>query len=254
MTTKMDTLINEYVSWVRNNIIIKEIGEWFEITTPFLDRHNDNIQIYAKKIEEGFLLTDDGYILNDLLMSGVEINTEHRRKMLQTTINGFGVNLNNNRIETIATLPNFPLKKHNLIQAMLSINDLFYLLRSSSRSTFYEDVFGWLDKNDIRFSSNIKLPGVSGYDYNFDFVIPKSKKYPERILHCINNPSKANTERFIFAWSDTKPNRLYEALAIPILNDLDNTISSSVITAFNRYDINPIKWSNINNSFELLAA
>lgn len=254
MNSGINTLINDYILWVRNNIHIKEIGNWFEITTPFLDRHNDNIQIYARKIDDGYLLTDDGYIINDLEISGVELDNDHRQRLLQTALNGFGVKLNKNRIEAYATNANFPIKKHNLIQAMLAVNDLFYSLRSSTRSTFYEDVYNWLDSNEIRFSSNIKLPGISGYDYSFDFVIPKSKKYPERILHCVNNPSKASTERFIFAWNDTKQNRPIETMAIPILNDQDNTFSQSIMTAFNRYNINPISWSHIENYKETLAA
>ncbi|WP_418888699.1 DUF1829 domain-containing protein, partial [Methanothrix soehngenii] len=36
----------------------------------------------------------------------------------------------------------------------------------------------------------MKFTGKSGYDHLFDFVIPKSKKRPERILQAINRPSR----------------------------------------------------------------
>ena len=40
------------------------------------------------------------------------------------TLNGFGVMPNNEAVEVHATPDNFPLRKHNLIQAMLAVNDL----------------------------------------------------------------------------------------------------------------------------------
>jgi hypothetical protein len=45
----MKNLIDDYLKWLRQKIIINPVGEWFEITTPFLNRHNDYIQVYAKK-------------------------------------------------------------------------------------------------------------------------------------------------------------------------------------------------------------
>jgi len=32
----------------------------YEITTPFLDNHNDHIQIYIKKSDSRLILTDNG--------------------------------------------------------------------------------------------------------------------------------------------------------------------------------------------------
>ena len=41
----------------------KKLENCIEITTPFLDRHNDWIQIFVEQLENGRLyLTDDGYI------------------------------------------------------------------------------------------------------------------------------------------------------------------------------------------------
>ena len=62
-----------------------------EITTPYLDRHNDCLQIYAGKIGEGFILTDDGYVLDDLAQAGVDATSGKRRLLLEETLNGFGV-------------------------------------------------------------------------------------------------------------------------------------------------------------------
>ena len=106
--------------------------------------------------------------------------------MLRLTLNGFGVHFNKNALEINATEKNFPLRKHNLLQAMLAVNDLFYLSAPSIKSLFMEDVVSWLDLSEIRFTPKVKFTGKSGYDHLFDFVIPKSPAKPERILHTIN--------------------------------------------------------------------
>ena len=38
------SIIDSYIQWIRDNTVIKSIkeGQSCEITTPFLDRHNDN--------------------------------------------------------------------------------------------------------------------------------------------------------------------------------------------------------------------
>ena len=74
-----------------------------------------------------FVLTDDGYILDDLEQSGCKIDSPKRQALFKTTLNGFGIQMNEKALEVHASADNFPLRKHNLVQAMLAVNDLFYL-------------------------------------------------------------------------------------------------------------------------------
>ena len=105
--------------------------------------------------------------------------------LLHSTLNGFGVKLSGSAIEAEASKENFALKKHNLLQAMLAVNDMFYLASPMVSSIFYEDVIAWLDKNEIRYVTNVKFTGKSGLDHHFDFVIPKSKTQPDRFPQAI---------------------------------------------------------------------
>ena len=43
---------------------------------------------------------------------------------------------------------NFSLRKHSLIQAMLAVNDLFYLASPIITSLFREDVEAWLNSSN----------------------------------------------------------------------------------------------------------
>ncbi|HNY35282.1 MAG TPA: DUF1829 domain-containing protein [Methanothrix soehngenii] len=96
---------------------------------------------------------------------------------------------------------------------MLAVNDLFYLASPMVSSLFLEDVVAWLDENGIRYTPNVKFTGKSGYDHLFDFVIPKSKKRPERILQAINRPSRDEAGATAFAWIDTREVRASDSRA-----------------------------------------
>ena len=55
--------IDEYYNWLRGNASAKQLQNgWTEIGTPFMDRHNDGLVIYAKLENDSITLSDDGYI------------------------------------------------------------------------------------------------------------------------------------------------------------------------------------------------
>jgi hypothetical protein len=241
---EIERLLIDYRNWLKEKTTFRQVnGDWIEITTPYLDRHNDALQIYARRDDSGFVLSDDSYTIHDLEASGCNLNTDKRQDLLKMTVNGFGVKLNNESMEVHATPENFPIRKHNLIQAMLAVNDLFYLAKPVVESLFFEDVIAWLDANDIRYTPRVKFPGISGYDQFFDFVIPKSRKQPERILQAITTPTKEKAQSFIHAWNDTRPTRPPESKAYAVLNDNEQPISGGVIDAFRNYYIHPVPWS-----------
>jgi len=254
MIEEIQNLIDNYVRWLKDKTVLRQVKDWVEITTPYLDRHNDYLQIYAKRQNGGYLLTDDGYVLEDLEQSGCKLESAKRQALLRITLNGFGVQTNEGRLEIHASPDNFGLRKHNLIQAMLAVNDLFYLAVPVVASLFYEDVVAWLDLHEIRYTPKVKFTGKSGYDHLFDFVIPKSRTRPERILHTINRPSRDTAQVLAFSWIDTKEVRPPDSKAYALLNDSDQTISTSVLDALINYDVNPILWSRREEVRKELAA
>lgn len=252
---EIDVLIENYFKWLKDNTSTKLINDtWSEITTPYLDRHNDCLQIYAKKEDNKIILTDDGYIIDDLESSGCFLDSPRRIEILNTTIRGFGVTCDNNQLIVNTSVDNFPQKKHDLIQAMLAVNDLFYLSKPQIQNLFLDDVVSWFDENDIRYVQKAKFTGKSGFDNMFDFSIPKSKKYSERLVQTITNPTKDNSLNLVFKWLDTKDERPTESVLYALLNDTDKAITSQVNEAFSNYGINVMPWSEKENFKELLAS
>ena len=254
MIQDVQELLERYSTWLRNRTHLREIGDHIEITTPYLDRHNDYIQIYAKRANGGFVLTDDGYVLDDLELSGCKIGSPKRRAILAEVLNGFGIRSNEKALEVTTSVENFSLKKHNLIQAMLSVSDLFHLASSTVANLFHEDVTSWLDLSDIRYTPNVKFTGKTGYDHRFDFVIPKSKTQPERMLRAINRPSRETAQAMAFSWMDTRGTRSSEARAYAVLNDSERAISENVLDAMRGYDVRTVPWSARDGARDELAA
>lgn len=245
--------MDNYAGWLREKTSLRDLGEYVEITTPSLDRHNDLLQIYARRENGHFILSDDGYTLQDLEQSGCKLDSPKRQELLRITLNGFGVQRRGDALEIKASEQNFPLKKHSLLQAMLGVNDLFYLAAPHVSSLFYEDVVAWLNQSDIRFVENAKFTGKTGYDHLFEFVIPRSKNNPERILRPVSRPDKGAAMEMVFAWLDTRETRPHESRAYALLNDTERQVRPDVMDAFRSYDVEPIRWSERENIHAELA-
>jgi len=254
MITDIQNLVDRYHAWLKDKTVLREVADWVEITTPYLDRHNDYIQIYARRDNGGFVLTDDGYTLADLRDSGCKLDSPKRQALLKQTLNGFGVQLVGDRIEVHTSADNFALRKHNLVQAVLAVGDMFYLAVPMVASLFYEDVLSWLDLHDVRYTTNVKLSGKSGFDHRFDIVIPKSRRQPERILQTINRPRRDAAQTIAFAWFDTRDARPPESRAYAMLNDTDQAVPTEVMDALRNYEVRPVLWSERETVAEELAA
>lgn len=236
-------LMDAYHVWLKDKSALRQVDQWVEITTPYLDRHNDYVQIYARRSNGGFVLTDDGYTIEDLEQSGCKLESQKRQDLLRMTLNGFGVQLEGKALEVHASSENFALRKHNLLQAILAVNDMFYLAVPMVASLFYEDVVAWLDLHEIRYTPKVKFTGKTGYDHLFDFVIPKSRRQPERIIQTISRPNRDTAQSVAFSWLDTKDVRAPDSRAYAFLNDTEIPASSAVIDALRSYDVRPVMWS-----------
>jgi len=254
MIDEIQALLDNYVAWLKDKTTLRQVEDWIEITTPYLDRHNDYLQIYAKRQNGGYLLTDDGYIIEDLEQSGCKLDGAKRQQLLKMTLNGFGVQLNDDRLEIRASPENFASHKHNLLQAMLAVNDMFYLATPIVANLFFEDVVAWLDLHDIRYTPKVKFTGKSGYDHLFDFVIPKSRQQPERIIRTINHPSRDTAQALTFAWLDTREVRPSDSRAYAFLNDTEHAIPPGALEALRSYDVASIPWSGRETVRQQLAA
>lgn len=124
-------------------------------------------------------LTDDGWMLDNLLSRRVNINKSKKRKtILINQLRGYGISLIDDELTTIVDINYFAEAKNRLLQAILFTNDMFMLARNNTGSIFVEDVGEFLTANNIRATANVAFYGNSGMSFN---VIVQLKNYRDNI-------------------------------------------------------------------------
>ena len=247
-----EKLIGDYLRWLKEGLQVSELEGGCRIATPFLDRHNDELEIYVERHNGGLLLTDDGYTIADLAMSGMSFGTEKRKAHLTAILNGFGVRQEEDELQVHATQQDFPQKKHNLVQAMLAVNDMFVMGEEHVLSLFKEDVAKFLETNHIPVFPDFKLSGRSGFDHKFDFGLPKTQHRPQRVVQAINHLTKDQALSFAFAVADVRVLRAEPLAAFTFVNDAEHPPNEDNLAAIKAYDIEPLMWSKRNDVLALL--
>lgn len=256
---KSNTFSDIYANWIKENIQEKQIdNNTFRVTTPFLDRNNDHIEVYViKEYDNSIIITDDGSTIGELELSGFSFDGSRKRKeALDFILNSHGVSIGDNKdLFVKANLSNFPAKKHMLTQCMIKVSDLFVLSKSNVRSFFLEDVKNFFEQNNIRYTEGPSFVGKSKLINNFDFVISHYKDIPERIIRVVNDCRLEYAKSIIFSWEDIKEVRANNPVLYTFINDDDNKKPSrDALQALTEYDIKYILWSNRNDYINELSA
>ena len=247
-------LKEKFVNWLKDEIYVKNIGEYTEITSPFLDRYNDYLQIYVKlQNNNELILSDDAYTINNLKMAGIDIDSAKRRKILDNFLNKYRVELINDELTIKSGVEDFPQKIMFLMQAMLNIDDMFMLSQSKIVSLFLDDIKNFFDGNEVFYSENVSFMGKSGFVYPYDYLIQRTRNKPERLCKAINNPNKQNFQSTMFMWNDTKEARSTDSQLIVLLND-ENKIDANIIEGFRKYNVTTIPWSERKHYLKELTA
>lgn len=252
-----EQIINEYLKWIKDNTTLKTVSaeNTINVVTPFLDRHNDHINLYVKKLGNNYFLTDDGYTLNDLIMTGFELNTDKRKLIFNTILRGFGVKVNeNDELYVESTMNEIGQKKHSLIQAIIAVNDLHALSAENVQVLFKEDIELFFITNNIFHVKDVKLTGKSGFDHNIDFVISATKDKPEKIIKTINILKKDNVIQALFSLNDVREfreaNEPKGVVPYVIFNDSNKEPSTDDLRAFQNYNVGNLAWSKKESIIE----
>ena len=239
-----DKYTSEYLSWLKKNMEEFKIDEnTYRFTLPYLDRSNDQIEIYI--IDKGngkYRISDDGEVLSSLDLAGLNpVSSDKRNRILNQVLASHGVSRSENELYVEAYTNDLQLRKHMLSQCMVKVSDMFYLASPTTKTLFLEDVRCYLDSNEIRYTEDVSFTGISKYSSNYDFVIPPSRRAPERIIKTVNTFNKSQMKNIIFSWNDTKVNRSKESILYTFIHDVkDNDVSA--IDGLKEYGIQPIEW------------
>lgn len=243
-------LIESHQHWLRSNTLITQRGEYVEFSLPFLDRRNDYIRIYLTKEGDGYILSDSGETIDDLGMEGFEITTPTRERILKSAIVGFRVSNDRGVLKVKTSRENFGCDLNNLVQAILSVNDLHFLAKPVSTNNFKSNVVNWLKENFEMFSESKKIVGKSGLEHSFHFAVAGDSRNTKLVFKAINSLTTAEARKLVFSWIDTREEHIIDCKAIAILNDQNQDIPNRFNEVLNQYQIGILPWSRCNGSIE----
>ncbi len=252
----INTYVDDYYNWLREKTYIQKgtSTDWFLINTPFVGAFNDTIEIYAQKIGNQLILSDNGETMSNLELQGLHIQgSKKRRNILDSILLNYGVKNESDELKIDSNIENFSQAKHNFLSAIIEINDLYVLSHHNVASIFKDDVRSYLESKDIIFTPDFISKGATGLEFNFDFQI--AKKHSEIVIKSFNTINKSNLSTFLFAWDDIKPVRekttKKEVKAIAIINDVEKEIRSEFLEALKSKSADYILWSERENTRSL---
>jgi hypothetical protein len=242
-------MISDYTEWLKAEITTANFGEYIELTTPYLDRFNDYMQIYVRQNENGTLtMTDDGYIIGSLISAGMTFKkNSNRQKMINRIATSYGITIEGEEITALATAQNFPQKKHMMVQAMLAIDDLYIATPEGVKDLFMEDIETYFVANDIFYSKDFSLLGKTGTIYTYDFHLQRTREKPERFCKGFNKLTLSRRDLTLFNWIDTQEKRGDSGELIVLYND-ENTVTNEVLTGFDNWGVRTVPFSQRDES------
>lgn len=258
MQTEAMDFARDYADWLTSRLSSTIRRGNCEISTPFLDVHNDGLRVFVEPMRGRYLLHDNGLTFETLSLQGVDIGSSQRRKeLIEETLYTYGLTIENERIQTIANDTNLPQRMHFLLCAIKRIADLWMTVRATSSTDFFERVCTYLDEKDVLYSTNVVIPGKT-VEHPVDIIIPIPRRR-ERLIKLIGTPNVNTAKVVSFSWieiEEVRPN----AERIVLVNDSisnDNAIvkhiSDQTEAILSGYSTAYYKWSQRDNpSFEAL--
>lgn len=244
----LEEQVDQYYRWLKSktHILPEEQDEWALISTPFLGLFNDTLEIYAKRNNGQIILSDDGKSLRDLDLVGVSISRSPARKeMVKNLLVGYGVTMRGDEIIAKATDSNFHQKKHDILHAMLALNDFYVLSKSTVSKAFKDDVREYLNEQDIVYTSEFISRGIAGIEFVFDFQI--AYRNQEIVIKSFSRANKVYLSSFLFAWKDVKKYRENatgkNVAGIAIINDENKPFPEEYTHALEKERTGYMLWS-----------
>ncbi len=250
-------LVSGYLAWVRKGLTVHELkrGGTCVITTPFVNRINDCLQVFAERKGGMVCLHDGGDVLAELKFLSIDFKSPDQKDRLEIILNDLAVRTDGKRLFVKVSEEDVGLALNNLIQAMLAVGDLYVWATTRRRKSYFdEDVSSFLKSNSVRFSHRVNLTGRSGFKHYIDYLVPDSDSAPERIIKAINSPNKSSISHYLFALEDIRKERKNGVQTLALLNDSRAEVKDGIFGALEAYQVQPVLWSERKKFVKQLAA
>jgi Domain of unknown function DUF1828 len=138
----LETIEREFKQKVCDKLqLVPEGVNRYRVFTPFMFEDGDHLSIVLKRVQNAWLLSDEGHTYMHLTydIDEKDLRTGTRQKIISNALASFFVEDHDG--ELIAKLPegHYGDALYSFVQALLRVSDVSFLSRERVRSTFLED-------------------------------------------------------------------------------------------------------------------
>lgn len=250
MPTVCQKYISSFLEWLSSDLAALDLDGACEVTTPFLDRHNDHIQIYIREQNGSFVLSDEGNTVSDMLASGVDFQQQSRQELLKFVLDGYNVSLTDDELKLDATDANIGQRMNFLIQAIIGVNNTFsiptqFQSRDKREDQFKLDAIDFLTSRGFSHNSGTRVIGKTGYTHSMETITQRSNgnAATTHYFKSFNTPSKPSISKFLFDVQDIVGRKGSNGKSVAFLNDQEKPVRDDDIAALIEYDVIPACWT-----------
>lgn len=240
-SSDFDSLIRSYGKWLSDNTTYTQLDEWYEVNVPLLDEDNDYTQFYVKPGKNSVTFSDDCATLRRLESHGMTV-TESRLAVLKDILNQFGIERNGDELTLTSDTADFADAKNRFLQAIIKVGDMSMLANPMCRRILQMTFVCSLMRTTYGMWK--ALSSVASLVCCASMTLCCRLRVNRRndSAHLLRGlPS--DSFPVPYSWEDTQAARKTPSELVVFLNDSDRRIDNQLITALEKYNAYPIKWS-----------
>ena len=229
-SSDFDSLIRSYGKWLSDNTTYTQLDEWYEVNVPLLDEDNDYTQFYVKPGKNSVTFSDDCATLRRLESHGMTV-TESRLAVLKDILNQFGIERNGDELTLTSDTADFADAKNRFLQAIIKVGDMSMLANPMCRRI-------------LQMTFVCSLMRTTYGMWKALSSVASLVCCASMTLCCRLRVNRRNDSAHLLRGlpSDSFPRKTPSELVV-FLNDSDRRIDNQLITALEKYNAYPIKWS-----------
>ena len=240
-SSDFDSLIRSYGKRLSDNTTYTQLDEWYEVNVPLLDEDNDYTQFYVKPGRNSVTFSDDCATLRRLESHEMTV-TESRLAVLKDILNQFGIERNGDELTLTSDTADFADAKNRFLQAIIKVGDMSMLANPMCRRILQMTFVCSLMRTTYgmwkAFNSVASLVCCARMTLCCRSRV-NSRNDSAHLLRGLPSDSFST----LFSWEDTQAARKTPSELVVFLNDSDRRIDNQLITALEKYNAYPIKWS-----------
>jgi len=245
------SLQQAYLNWATQKQTFERQSNFTTIQTPFVDMYHDTIELFIEQKAGQYILSDDGYTLDELDTLDLQLSTNRASTKRQLFFNqiclNFGIQVFQKELQIrFANLDDLPQKQFQLIQGMLQIMDMLQTSRDRVTDYFLEDIRNYFFNEKLTFIEDMSFQGKTGNMVNFNYIFGKtSPATKSKAIKAVNRPEAAAYESPLMGIIDVRDSRPDTDFYI-LANDTDK-LSDKFVSAFTNYSVPVLQWSQRDN-------